>query len=190
MEIDEELRNRVVGASVVTILAMIFLPMLLNDPKEDISQTELLTIPEKPTDYPSLTAILLPDDINDVIGNVSTTVKINESQPLPIVLKEALPITHPPKEQLVPVLDVTTNTSLQAKRWFIQVASFNREENAVVFRDTLRKQGFSANVAPALLNGRTVYRLRVGPELSKQRAKTIKTKLNQLNNVKSIILSD
>ena len=35
MEIDENLRNRVVGVSVITILTMIFLPMLLNESKED-----------------------------------------------------------------------------------------------------------------------------------------------------------
>jgi len=189
MEIDESLRNRIVGASVVTFLAMIFLPMLLNDPKEDDSQIELLTIPKKLADSPSLTATILPDNVNDVVGDIAMqTVKDDALQPLVTASKKNLPGDDKPKKLLSPVLNTPISDSLQAERWFIQVASFNREENAVAFRDKLRGQGFAAIVSTALLKGRTVYRLRVGPELSKQRAKVIKMKLNQLNNVKSIVI--
>ncbi|MDQ7090375.1 MAG: SPOR domain-containing protein [Methylococcales bacterium] len=198
MEIDEELRNRVVGASVVTILAMIFLPMLLNDSKSESQQTELLTIPEQSLDSPSLTATLLPEGVSDVlVTEESLPPKESKPQVLAVAKKprpiiDESPIQLPPVSEIpvlaAPVLAAPVEETLQADRWFIQVASFNREENAFSFRDKLRNQGFSALVSSALSKGRTVYRLRVGPELSKPRAKEIKTKLNQLNNVKSIII--
>jgi len=188
MEIDEKLRNRVVGVSVITILTMIFLPMLLNESKEDSQETSELSVPEKTTDSPSLTATLLPNNIDDVLENFTAPpVKVDSPQvitPIPIQIL----IATEDQAYTLPVLDVATENILETKRWFIQVASFNREENAFSLRDKLRSQGFSATVNSALSKGRTVYRLRVGPELSKQRAKKIKIKLNQLNNVKSIII--
>ena len=185
MEIDENLRNRVVGVSVITILTMIFLPMLLNESKEDNQEISELNIPDKTADTPSLTATLLPDDVNDVMGGFSVPIVKSPPPPVP---KQILTATKD-QAHLGPVLvEVATEEILETKRWFIQVASFNREENAFSLRDKLRNQGFSATVNPALSKDRTVYRLRVGPELSKQRAKEIKIKLNQLNNVRSIII--
>jgi DedD protein len=188
MEIDENLRNRVVGVSVITILTMIFLPMLLNESKDDSQETSELSIPDKIADTPSLTATLLPNNVDDVMeGFAAPAVKTDKSQTPPSVPKQILTATKD-QAQLPPALEIATEEILETKRWFIQVASFNREENAFSLRDKLRSQGFSATVNSALSKNRTVYRLRVGPELSKQRAKEIKIKLNQLNNVKSIII--
>ena len=189
MEIDEKLRNRVVGVSVITILTMIFLPMLLNESKEDSQETSELNIPEQTTDSPSLTATLLPDNVDDVMdGFAAPVVKVDPLQALQPAPKQILTATEDQAQKPPPLDIATTKDVLETKRWFIQVASFNREENAFSLRDKLRSQGFAATVNSALSKGRTVYRLRVGPELSKQRAKEIKIKLNQLNNVKSIII--
>lgn len=177
MEIDEGLRNRVVGASIVTILAMIFLPMLVDDPKENILQTEWLSIPKKLEDTPSLTATLLADDDRDDFA----------IQPLAIPSKK-VPLISESQQSLPSVSTESVQKITQTNRWFIQVASFNREENAFTFKDKLKDQGFFATVSPALSKGRSVYRVRVGPELDKQRANDIKRKLNQLNNVESIII--
>lgn len=188
MEIDEKLRNRIVGVSVITILTMIFLPMLLNEPKDDRQETSELSIPDKISDTPSLTATLLPDNVDDVMEDFTAlAVKIDPPQVITPISKQILTAT---KDQALPspALDIAIENVLETKRWFIQVASFNREENAFLLRNKLRNQGFAATVNAALSKGRTVYRLRVGPELSKQRAKEIKTKLNHLNNVKSIII--
>ena len=188
MEIDEKLRNRIVGVSVITILTMIFLPMLLNEPKDDRQETSELSIPDKISDTPSLTATLLPGNVDDVMEDfIAPAVKIDPPQVITPISKQILTATE---DQALPspALDIAIENVLETKRWFIQVASFNREENAFLLRNKLRNQGFAATVNAALSKGRTVYRLRVGPELSKQRAKEIKTKLNHLNNVKSIII--
>lgn len=188
MEIDEKLRNRIVGVSVITILTMIFLPMLLNEPKDDRQETSELSIPDKISDTPSLTATLLPGNVDDVLEDfIVPAVKIDPPQVITPISKQILTATE---DQAFPspALDIAIENVLETKRWFIQVASFNREENAFLLRNKLRNQGFAATVNAALSKGRTVYRLRVGPELSKQRAKEIKTKLNHLNNVKSIII--
>ncbi len=189
MEIDEKLRNRVVGVSVITLIAMIFLPMFLNEPKENNQEISELKVPEKTFDSPALAATLLPNNIDDVLEEMNaTSVKVDPPQ-LTTTQQAPKKITATKDQALPPpALDVVPEKTLETKRWFIQVASFNREENAVSLRDKLRSQGFAATVNTALSKSRTIYRLWVGPELSKLRAKEIKIKLNQLNNVKSILI--
>ncbi len=239
MEIEDGLRNRIVGTVVVTILAMIFLPMLLNEPKEEGQEIASLELPQKPQDSMSLTGTILPDSPEDVTGqpsseqqikqnpqqpaaNATTTVpKVSQQQqtdasataqnPQSEIVKTAnTQVKTPPKTETTPTISAATlenakklqpprldsppaNTSAnasQGKRWFIQVASFSDQENANAFRDKLRRQGFPATVDSVWSKNKRIYRLRVGPELNRQRAETIKNKLNRLNNVKSIILSD
>ena len=47
--------------------------------------------------------------------------------------------------------------------WIVQVGSFSSERNALVLRDKLRKDGFVTQVEKARGEGKTHYRVRVGP---------------------------
>ncbi|NOQ35307.1 MAG: hypothetical protein GQ569_05355 [Methylococcaceae bacterium] len=230
MKIEEGLRNRVVGAVIVTVLAMIFLPMLLNDPKEEGEQqiSSELDIPQKPLDSPSLTATILPDNAEDVLeppaiadtslnSQDSTTITeeekllepptVNHAEEAVIVKKEPInshQLTTPkppvvtvapttitkPKKLEPPRLDAPPKSTHQAGRWFVQVASFSEQKNANSLRDKLRRQGFSAAVESVWSKKGRIYKLRVGPELDRQRAEMTRNKLNSLNNVKSIVVSN
>jgi cell division septation protein DedD len=62
MKIDENLKNRLAGVAVVTVLAVIFLPMMFDDSVEKKAQAvSQLDIPHKPEVSPLLTTALLPD---------------------------------------------------------------------------------------------------------------------------------
>lgn len=62
MEIDDKLKNRLAGTAVVTVLAVIFLPMLFDDPVEKKGQVvSELGIPRKPEVSPLLTTAIVPD---------------------------------------------------------------------------------------------------------------------------------
>lgn len=186
MKIAEELRNRVVGVTVITLLATIFLPMFLDEPKEALQETERLALPEKSsTDFPSMSAAVLPNNVDDVINAidnnpqpfVSTTTTTPQKKPKASIASPS-PKRSPPAKIIPP----------QKKRWFIQVASFNREKNAFALRDKLRTQGYPALVNSTASNGHIIYRLRVGPKSSKQSASTLKTKLDQAHHVNSLIV--
>jgi DedD protein len=178
MEIDEGLRNRIVGATVVTILAMIFLPMLIDDPKEKVLVTEIVAITEKLKMDSALTATVLTD--SDNVDELVLQPLTSSPKKVPLVTKTK--ILSPP------VIAIPTENTPKIDRWFIQVASFNREENAFIFKGNLENQGFVTAVSPALSKGRSVYRVRVGPEANKQQAQAIKIKLDRLHHVNSIIV--
>jgi DedD protein len=67
MEIDDKLKNRLAGAAVVTVLAVIFLPMLFDEPVEKKPQIiSELALPQKPEPSPLLETAILPDSTLDV----------------------------------------------------------------------------------------------------------------------------
>ena len=88
----------------------------------------------------------------------------------------------PIKEQTVSVTERTNAVT----GWVVQVGSFSQKANAEKLRDRLRKMGMASFVATAQSKGKTIYRVRVGPEIDRADAEKIhaaikaKTKLNGL----------
>ncbi|MEQ1635667.1 MAG: SPOR domain-containing protein [Methylococcales bacterium] len=73
-------------------------------------------------------------------------------------------------------------------RWYIRVGSFGQEANALSLRDKLRKQGYPAVVDTIKSADKgKLYRLRVGPELSKPLAEKMRQKMDAQNNSNSIL---
>jgi len=203
MEIDEKLKNRLAGASVVTVLAVIFLPMLFDDSVEKKQPVvSELSLPLKPEPSTLLTAAILPDSAEQVTEPEPphpVAKKITPTTPpkSPPVSKTAF-VTTPEKTaaavQITQPLPVETTPPPPAKagekRWVIQVASLTDQAKANAFRDKLRSQGFSATVVTGLVKGNQVYRLNVGPELDAERAQATKSKINQLNHLQSFVKAE
>lgn len=260
MEIDDKLKNRLAGTAVVTVLAVIFLPMLFDDPVEKKGQVvSELSIPHKPEVSPLLTTAIVPDKSTEVpvkskptpvnTGTEtltadelnsenppldSETADLEEESPAPVQKKShkktpvvteqsdkseeaskpleqkekktaKAKVEKKPSKTELPVLDakyraqddvksapdVPSLPVLDKRRWVVQVASLTDEAKATAFRDKLRTQGFPATVESAWIKGKgRVYRLKVGPELDAERAQAMKAKINQLNNVNSIAITE
>ena len=159
---EQGLKQRLVGAVVITSLAAIFVPMLFDDPIDEtgklISELKLPDAPAKSLDADSSA---LPNSIDEVI-----------MLPEPMALKEESSGNQ-----------VVSNRG----RWFLQVGIFGEKSNAVSQRNKLRKQGFPTTISKESSEKGLLYRVRVGPELDKKRAETMKVKIDKLNNIKSIL---
>lgn len=247
MEIDDKLKNRLAGTAVVTVLAIIFLPMLFDSPAEKNAQVvSELDIPRKPEVSPLLTTAIVPDKTAEVVAKPaasnageaaenladkpektetdseltnppqdSETVAQEDENPAHVKKKshkktaeekpEKTAVKKPSKSEL-PSLDENNGDKKEANkslpsldsapvaekhRWVIQVVSLTDQAKANAFRDKLRSQGFPATVDSVWLKGKgRVYRLKVGPELDAEKAKSMKNKINQLNNVNSIAIAE
>lgn len=80
-----------------------------------------------------------------------------------------------------------TNTKLV--RWYIQLGSFSKKENAMSLWDSLREQGVPASLDTIETDKGTAYRLRVGPELDGKKAAAMKLRLDK-QNIKAILMSE
>lgn len=73
-------------------------------------------------------------------------------------------------------------------RYYLQVAAYTTEPDALARRDSLRQSGVSdAYVESGQSNGRTVYRLRVGPFGSHEAAQAAQTRLRALGYQNGLI---
>jgi DedD protein len=264
MEIDDKLKNRLAGAAVITALAVIFLPMLFDDPPPKKGQVvSEVDIPHQPEVSPLLTTTIVPDKSSEVTekpeaaNDMPTDAAPSEDladntdeaglknqtdeepsdlvdEPTPVKKKPKAPVpsdtdnksveksqhseqksakkTSTPLEEKKSVVKPKTTTlpsladskkekpalphldtapTLEKHRWFIQVVSLSDQSKATAFKDKLREQGFPATIDSVWIKGKgRVYRLKVGPELDAQRAQSMKDKINQLNNVKSIAIAE
>lgn len=151
---NEILKQRIVGAAVITALAAIFVPMLFDDPvvTSDNGVYEI-ALPEEPA-----------DKMQNILDSIPKTRSEVLSQPRPAVVDL----------QTKKIQQATQEKNL--KSWIIQVGSFSKEKNALEFRDKLRNNNFAAYVDSATNSKQgTLYRLRVGPELDEKSDKASTT---------------
>ena len=176
MEIDQTLKQRLVGAVVITALAAIFVPMLFDDPIEDNDQSiSELTIPPSPEKSFEKAEPIVQKSAEQVL-----------EIPEPEVIKEKI------MADSVKVQEVSSDQQIpDLGRWVIQAGSFGQKENALELRDKLRKQGFSTYL-DSIKSGedQVMYRVRVGPELDKKRAEDTRKKLEDLNKVKTFLVNE
>ena len=173
MEIDHKLKQQLVGAAVITSLAAIFIPMLFDDPVDESRQAiKGLTIPKAPVEVFETKPETVPKSSYQVL-------KLREPEIVKQVSPQNKPLIKEPKKKQVKSPDLV--------RWVIQAGSFGEKKNAIILRDKLRKQGFNAFVE---LNDKKLYRVRIGPELDKNRAEKTKARLEKINDIKTILVSE
>lgn len=81
--------------------------------------------------------------------------------------------------------------SRELKRWVVQLGSFTKKANADSLVNKLRSQGFNAyGDAIQVADKGTMYRVRIGPELDKQRAQATQKKLQQMNGANSMLMTE
>lgn len=73
--------------------------------------------------------------------------------------------------------------------WIVQVASFSEQSNADALQEQLEKKGYTAFVATAEVNGRTWYRVRVGPEEERNNADKLQKKIARTENLNGTVMS-
>jgi len=165
---NETLKQRIVGAIVITALAAIFVPMLFDDPvSESDNFNNELSLPLEPA-----------NDMQPILEAIPKTPEQVLSQPAPVQVDlQAETIKQSVKQS-------------NLKSWIIQVGSFSQEQNALEFRDKLRKNKFTAYVDSVSTNQGTLYRLRVGPELDEKRALKTKQQLESRYKIKTLLVSE
>ena len=178
---DNTLKQRLVGAAVITALAAIFVPMLFDDPIEKNGQSiRALEIPPSPEIAFQSEKKSIPTSIDEVLA-------VPEAEPIKIEsAQEGVETTNK-----VATVNVKPKKDPELIRWVIQIGSFGQRQNALALRDKLRKQGFSAFVDSIEVKEKgTHYRVRVGPELDKNRAQATQRKIEKQYQVKSILISE
>ncbi len=175
---DLALKQRLVGASVLVALGVIFIPMLLDGRDPEARREGRLEIPDPPDR--EFQSRLLPVDA----GQNGKEAQTNGRDSSPLAQLE--PVSREPTESadvavvnvpqdnsapIEPAMESATSNSEQQQAasnsssggtgdWIVQLGSFGSQANAERLVTTIREQGMSAEMDQVLANDRTLYRVR------------------------------
>ncbi len=170
---DEGLKKRLIGAAVLASLAVIFVPMLLEEPP--LRPPPMPPLPERPppTDFAS---DMLHDEVPAVAPLAPMAAAADPDDATPSV-------AQPPGRSP----DQAPRTGLSA--WVVQVGSFSSRENAEKLAQKLRAAELPTP-APELVDirGKQYYRVRVGPVIERADAEAMLDKVNTVSGTQAKVI--
>lgn len=194
----QRLKERLVGAAVLVVIAVIFIPMLLTGPTDTLSITKT-NIPDIPSEKLNSKLIPLNDSLKPIEDDNSMSGLIAESQPAIEAVEETpknniSEITEKDNEaQDIDKKQVEKKTvkdkQVGLTAWVVQLGSFESKVNAEKLNLSLRKAGFPAFVEPSTKKGETSYRVRVGPEILRADADALLKKIKTKMKLDGIVLN-
>jgi len=187
---EQALKERLVGATVLVILVVIFVPMLLDDTSHsdiDITQTN---IPEKPESSFSSRIIPLQEETIEET-KLPETENVTAEKKTDVDEKEA--VAKMPEIEKLPALtsddDKPVDQGVGLNAWVVQLGSFSSEANAQALNKKLRDAGYPAFVEPLRQKNSVAYRVRVGPELKYSDAQSLLESIKKSMKLDGIVIS-
>jgi len=196
---ESTLTHRIVGAVVLLSLAVIFIPILLEPKDDDPIRLDKTNIPMMPKEVESITFQV--DEVGEfkkidgeAVSRFQSSGEVTREMPqrqgdlpastMDIDPQEKMPSPHS-LQKVAPVMDpLPSNTST----WMVQLASFSKENNAKALQDRLRAKQFHVYVSAVEGKNGTIWRVRVGPELTKERAEAIRKVLQAETGLKGLLV--
>ena len=149
---DQKLKQRLTGAVILTSLAIILLPLLL-DGTEQAREEFIASIPEPPS-------IELQDiTVQDVQEKMEQMERASEAR-LPREVVDETDYEDAP--------DFILDQNKLPVSWSLQLGSFENEENATRLRQQLRDENYRSYILHAKTSDGEIFRVFVGPSNSKE----------------------
>ncbi len=208
-------KQRIIGAIVLISLAVIFIPMLFDEPHEERA-TRVLPIPEQPP-VPTFTIeepkpLNLPESANEVpqpgvemeesladappvaapVEPAPASSTADPVAPAPAPKVEA-PAAKQPETAVAPDANAVVRESALdekglASAWSVQIGTFANHDNAYRLRDRIRESGLKGYTREIASDGQSMVRVFAGPVLTDVDAQKLKVRVDELLGVKSLVV--
>lgn len=220
-----DLKRRLIGATVLISLAIIFLPMILEHEPLMVDRGDMQPIPkavdekfksslirdevpeEQPRPVASQSSPSTPAPATEKPVPKSASPKTAEAaspaKPEP-VKQEPKPETKPASQEIVEAASTAKPEPVKQEpkpapkpaptkpgpsAWVIQVGSFSNQDNALKLVQRLREAGLDTmDPQPAVVNGKQLYRVKVGPELDKRNAEKLLPKVKKVAGLQGTVI--
>lgn len=204
---DRGLKERLVGAAVLVALAVIFIPMLLDDTPTGPGPITESNIPEQPDEaFNSRIVPVKPKPADVELPPPPAESKSDAAAaepPAPTADKSAATngdsadTAVPPAEDAATADKPAVSQSLpkpgdgdtKPSGWVVQLGSFAKEDNARDLNKKLQADGYAAFVEPVTSSGERVYRVRVGPQVLRDDAEKVRDRIARAFDIKGIVIS-
>jgi DedD protein len=164
--LDKALQQRLIGAILLVALGVIFIPVFLDGSGFKSRNTHSIEVPPEPA-FPPLSEIEL-------------------KQVEPVHSRQ-----KPAPSAAVPQSKPNNGRAVKEKKnaFALQVSTVTIKDNAYDLRDKLRKEGYVAYVETRTKNGKTSYRVRIGPELDKSKLEKMKATIKKEQGLDGFIVN-
>lgn len=199
-------KHRLLGTSILLMLAIIFLPDLLDGQKQ-VVKDDFRVIPERP-EFQGVQQVTPFDEANLQQAEASATSAEVDEQPLdqqPTTAASELPSqqfasvtvgaeAETPINTAAPAVSpapVASTPELGKAAWVVRVGSFSNSQNANALVTKLRQEGFATftrNITNS--NGQALTSVFVGPEIRREKLEQGLPKLRQLTGVERLVISN
>jgi len=189
--VNDQLKQRLVGALVLVSLAVIFIPMILpgGGGSDSVNTTK---VPPEP-DYrfpPPKSAPKAPAMSDPVVVPMTDAEAKSKTTEKKAVSKKSSDTKPVSKKPVASVPDKKPKTKPgQVTAWIVQVGSFTSAPNAKALQDKLRKMGYASFVEAVKAKQGMNYRVRVGPELTRTLADKLQKQLAEKAKLKGVVQS-
>jgi DedD protein len=207
----DTLKQRVVGAFVIISLAVIFLPMVFDEPRQQESNI-IVPVPPRPAfqvkeierpvkpEFQRLQVNLKTQKVveEERSASASNQLKINTdiNKAAEAVIKDLDVTTANANDSSEKVVDISmTDSSPKVSHlpvfknvWMVQLGVFTKTENAYQLRDQVRKDGFDCHTKQIDLNGTTAVKVFSGPFVDKTEAEKMKLKLDKKHKLDTKVI--
>ena len=209
---ERQRKERLVGAAVLIMLAVIFIPMILDNsvqPESGITGTNIPSQPEgefasrviplttpngggREVEAADKTGMELAGESAAApaagLGKPERTVRPPVSSAGTPAAAPAAPATaaavspasapaSPPAREIPAKVGQTQAPAVGVTAWVVQLGSFASADNADQLNKKLRQSGYSSFVEPLQQGATKVFRVRVGPELRRSSAQSVRDRL-------------
>jgi DedD protein len=199
---DQMLKQRLIGAIVIIALAVIFIPMILEGPDDELSPRTQDMPPPPIIDYQTEVELPMPEEStesSESLADTTTDLEVSAIPEPPISKSEVVTIeAEAPVQQAEPSVATPTSpaipsravTSITTGGWILQVGSFSQQANALSLRDRLKKSGYQASVKDVKAAGGTIHRVLVGPVSDRAAAEKLRNKLVSEQKLTAMVLEN
>ena len=155
-------------------------PATASTPAAAETKTEVAaTQPSRPAALQAGQIKSFADVVNEESGSAGSTSKPVTAQPKPV--------TPQPKPYATASKPVTATSSGSA--WVVQAGVFSSGANAQSLAGRLRAGGLAANVSTVRSGGSTLYRVTVGPDVSRARMDALVPKVSQIAGTSAKVIA-
>lgn len=196
----DTLKQRVVGAFVIISLAVIFLPMIFDEPRVTQSNVIVPVPPrpafkvieiEKPVE-PKFQELAVDPESNKVVARLDevSAGPVSASEVTSVEMQAGKTESEAAK---VPASSIKNTPSVSylpifKNVWMVQLGTFSQSDNAFGLRDQLRKDGFDGHTKQVDLDGKPAIRVFTGPFVDKREAEKIKLQVDKKYKLKSQVI--
>ena len=194
---ERALKERIIGAVVLVIFAVLVVPIFLDGPPADGEVvTERVLLPGQ-EDQKTQTVVLERDREDPVPTAATPNAEKQErvveepvrAEPQPAVARQVEPEEAPAQSEPEPEPEpaVTPAATSTTGMWAVQLGSFSNKDNAEKLAADLRKQGYAAFLSQLSTEKGLLHRVRIGPQKDRASAEAMAGRLAKVGHKGQVV---